>query len=304
MSVKNAIEQINTWVKELEELTGVTEVEQVSVNPGYDPSKPVGPDNKAYVDNPDYDASQPIGLDEETGSPTNFPYQTEKVEVNGAFSCERLQEIIDEYVQQITDSIASHAESIANIMSDWAILLALPSDPLKILTWAAKVVGGPIARQIAMIVELILDIVQLVLAIVNLITAVVNAISELISCLESAIFNAFNTIVNTIYQTAADLIATAEALVDDIIANALDASGAQDLLDEIDAISDELGTATDAIETAVNAASAAGESVSQLGTKADQLKTSIALDSLSLENRIEQGLANIDGTPILPGSGG
>lgn len=299
MSIQNTTEQINAWIDELNAITGVVYVDQAKVNPDYDPEKPVGPDNQAYVANPSYDPSQPIA-DEETGEVTNFPYETEQVPINGAFSCERLQEIVDLYVQQITDSIASHAESIANIMSTWAPLLSLPSDPMKILKWASKVVGGPIAAQIALIVELIVDIAQLVSALANLISAVTQAIAKLIACLESQIFNAFNAVINSIYQNAANLIATAEALVDSIVANALEATGAQDLLDEIDAISTELGTAETAVTQAVTDAVAAKASIDAVGTQVERTEKAIELDKLSLQTKLES-FDTFEGTVIPTG---
>lgn len=304
MSVEKATEQINAWIDEINAATGVTYVEQAAVNSSYDPTKPPGPDNQAFTPNPSYDPSQPTTVNDETGALENFPYQTEQVPVNGAFSCERLQEIVDEYVQQITDGIASGAQSIANIMSDWAPLLSLPSDPLKILTWASKVVGGPIATQIALITEIIIDIAQLASAIANLISAITSAIAKLLSCLETTIFNAFNTVINSIYQNAANLIATAELMVDNIIANALDATGASDLLDQIDAIGDDLGAAEDAMITAIGDAVAAKASIDAVGQAQDQLAASIALDSLSLQTRIDRGLSDVDGVPIVPSAGG
>jgi len=304
MSVQNATEQINAWIEELNAMTGVVYVEQAKVNDNFDPEKPIGPDNQAFSANPSYDPNTPTTVNEDTGALENFPYETEQVPVNGAFSCERLQELVDQYVQHITDSIASHAESIANIMSTWAPLLSLPSDPLKILTWAAKVVGGPVAQQIALIVQLVIDLAQLASAIANLISAVTSAIAQLISCLEQTLFNAIDDVINSIYQNAANLIATAESLVDSIIANALQTTGAQDLLDEIDAIGDDLGAATDAMSDAVTDAAAAAASIEELGTREDQLKSSIALNSLSLQTRIDKGLAGVDGTPIGSGAGG
>lgn len=299
MSIRNTTEQINAWIEELNAMTGVVYIDQVKVNPEYDPEKPVGPDNEPYFKNPSYDPNQPIA-DEETGEVTNFPYQTEQVPVNGAFSCERLQEIVDLYVQQITDQIASAAQSIANIMSTWAPLLSLPSDPMKILKWASKVVGGPIAAQIALIVQIVIDIAQLVSALANLISAVAAAIAKLIACLESQIFNAFNAVINSIYQNAANLIATAEILVDSIVANALESTGAQDLLDEIDAISDQLGTAETAVTQAVTDAVAAKASIDAAGTQADRTQQAIELDKLSLQTRLES-FDTFEGTVIPTG---
>lgn len=302
MSVKNATKQIQTWIEELEEITGVVEVDQVKVAPGFDPTKPVGPDNEPYVANPDYDPSKPIEQNPDTGEVTNLPYQTEKVPINGAFSCERLQEIVDEYVKQITDAILAHAQSIANIISDWAPLLSLPTDPLKILKWASKVVGGPIGTQIALIVELVIDIAQLVGAIAQLVSAVASAIAKLIACLEQQIFDAFNAVLTSVLQNAANLVATAESLVDTIVANALEATGAQDLIDQVELIGDDLGTAKDEVITAISDAEKARSDIDKLGRVEDQLKTSIARDSLSLETRIEKGLVGIDGTAIVPGA--
>lgn len=254
MSLKNTTETIKNWESELTAVTSVTP------NPDYNPSLPTGPNNQPQI--------------------------------IGQFSCERLELLIDEYVKKVTDIITSKAESIANIVSDWAPLLSLPSDPMKILKWASKVVGGPIAAQIALITQIAVEIAQLASALAGLVGAVASAVANLISCFEQAIFDAFNDVIDSLLTNAANLVATAENIVDDIINQALDNTGLADVITDINNASAILDTS---VITTLESFEDINSSIESVGTATSIVQNRIELDKLSLINRLETDFDNIVG---------
>lgn len=181
---------------------------------------------------------------------TEYIQNLEK-ELVAATNCERIQYFIDQHVQTVTNLIASQAESLANIASQWAPLLSLPSDPLKILTWAAKVVGGPIAAQIAMMAQLAIEMAQTAAALASLANAAAQAAQRLAACLEIGLLSALDDIQNELLEGAGTLLAQAEAIKDQILVD----TGAQDVLDAIDGVSEDIAAisgAADSIENSYN----------------------------------------------------
>jgi hypothetical protein len=130
-------------------------------------------------------------------------------------------------------------------------LINLPSDPLKILTWASKFVTGPIGTQIALMAETAADMALLAAAIASLATSVIRAAVALAQCLESGIRQALDDITNELLDGANTLIQRAESIVDDLIAQ----SGAGGLNNAIEGIITDVGTiqgAITSIETSID----------------------------------------------------
>lgn len=172
-------------------------------------------------------------------------------ELANATNCERIQYFIDQHVKTVTNLIASQAQSLSNIASQWAPLVSLPSDPLKILTWAAKVVGGPIAAQVAMMAQVAIEMAQTAAALASLANTAAQAAQRLASCLENALLSALDDIQNELLEGAGTLLAQAEAIKDEILVS----TGAQDVLDAVDIVNQDINaisTAADSIETSFN----------------------------------------------------
>lgn len=165
-----------------------------------------------------------------------------------ATNCEAIETAIEKHTKAITDAVTSHVESITNIASDWAPLLQLPTDPLKILKWAAKVVAGPIATQIAIMAEMAIDMAKLAEAVASLAGAIANAAVALASCLESAIRGKLDEITNTLLAGASDLITQAESIVSQL----QEQSGLNALTDAVDGVLTDVGTIDTAIDSVQN----------------------------------------------------
>lgn len=217
--VNKATKQIEEWKSELEAMTGSID------NPNFDPSKEEGPDNKRVL--------------------------------VGEFSCEKLQELISTRVKSVTDVIKDKTSSMSELMSTWAPILKVPTDPLKIIKWAIKVAIGPAALAIEMAIKTIKDMVQLIKALVGLVVAIANAAAKLAACLADAIANAINDVINEVLNSAAQLLSQAEAMVDQLMAQVLEDSGIQDAIDTFDGLKeDATGVVTDFVtigQTAQNA---------------------------------------------------
>lgn len=139
-------------------------------------------------------------------------------QVNNATNCDAIELFIDQHVSSVTELINSQVESISSITSQWAGLVSLPSDPLQILSWASKVVGGPIAAQVALIAQMAVEMAETAAALANLANAVANAASKLTNCLEDAIIGAMDDIANELLEGAGTLMSKAESIKDDLVA--------------------------------------------------------------------------------------
>lgn len=139
-------------------------------------------------------------------------------QVNNATNCDSIQLFVDQHVAAVTNLINSQVQSISSITSQWAGLVSLPSDPLQILSWASKVVGGPIAAQVALIAQTAIEMAQTAAALANLAGAVANAASKLTNCLEDAIIGTMDDIINDLLSGAGTLISNAESIKNDLVA--------------------------------------------------------------------------------------
>lgn len=205
-SINETTKYIQNLTKELEAVTGVS----VEENPDYDPSKPSGPDNP------------------------------QEIEVVGEFSCERLEQLVQEHVKTVTDAINQKTESISEIMSTWAPILNVPSNPLKIIRWAIKVATGPAGQQVDLAMRQMREIVKLISAMAELAAAVAQAAADLAACLENTVIDAINSVVDSLLENAAELMTKAENIVDGIISDVLEETGLQDIIDQFDQSSGDL----------------------------------------------------------------
>lgn len=170
-------------------------------------------------------------------------------DIEEAINCERLTTLIEEHVKEVTDMISSQGDEIASLMGIWNPLTSYPSDPLKILKWVRKVVGGPITAQITAAVALAIEMATAAQALVGLISAINTAQSRLQSCLEQNLLNTLRDLENSLFDQASKLIDEAESIRDQFI----DDIGLQDVLDDIDNIQNEIDSTADAANAAENA---------------------------------------------------
>lgn len=223
MTIEATTKAIEKMQEELNAMTGVVP------NPNFDPDKPEGEGNKR--------------------------------ELVGEFSCEKIQALVDKHVKQVTDIIQAKVESMTELMATWAPILNVPSNPLKIIKWALKIAFGPASLAVETAIKQIRSMIKLISALIGLITAVANAIAKLVACLEAAIYDAINSVIQFLYDSAADLLSQAEAMVDQLMAQILEDSGIQDAMDTFDELSSDV---TDGLTE-----------FKALGTQAQQSKSSI-----------------------------
>lgn len=157
-------------------------------------------------------------------------------DINAATSCQAIQGYVDTAVKDITDVIKQKTESISNIAGTWAPLVDLPTDPLDILTWAAKVVGGPIAAQVELMAKQAIELAQLAGALAGLASAVAQAVDRLQFCTEQAVLSAMRDIENELISQANEALAKAETIKDDLLAKA----GITDVTDQIEGVLDDI----------------------------------------------------------------
>lgn len=176
-------------------------------------------------------------------------------EVESYTNCQAIQLFVDEHVKSITDLIESQVTSISEIAATWAPLLSLPTDPMKILKWASKVVGGPIAAQIALMAQIAAEMALTAAALARLVGAISNAIEKLTQCLTDAVLGAINDIQNELLEGAGELISQAEAIKDQLVSDLLVSTGAQDVIDATAGVTQDIssiGGSIDSIENSVS----------------------------------------------------
>jgi hypothetical protein len=181
--------------------------------------------------------------------------------VPGEFSCERLELLLDEHIQAVTDMMDAKTAEISAIMSLYAPILSVPSDPLKIIGWAKKVVTGVAGPQIAAAIQLATEIASLASALAGLASAVANAATRLADCIENEIRTAMEDIRDAAMANAISLYEQATAIYENVRDDTLDQLGYNELLalggdvqaqiDALDAQLANIGDATTQIDQAV-----------------------------------------------------
>ena len=182
--------------------------------------------------------------------------------VPGEFSCERLELLLDEHVSAVTDVLDEKTAEIAEIMSKYAPIMSIPSDPLKIIGWAKKVVTGMVDPQLAAAIQLAIEMAQLAGALASLASAVANAATRLADCIESEIRGALDDITNSLMENATSLFNQATSIYEDIRNDALDQLGYNELLSlsadvqaqigELDTALADIGDATTSLQDSID----------------------------------------------------
>jgi hypothetical protein len=182
--------------------------------------------------------------------------------VPGEFSCERLELLLDEHVSAVTDVLDAKTAEIAAIMSKYAPIMSIPSDPLKIIGWAKKVVTGMVDPQLSAAIQLATEMAQLAGALASLASAVANAATRLADCIESEIRGALDDITDSLMANATSLFDQATSIYEDIRDDALDQLGYNELLSlstdvqaqigELDTALADIGDATTNIQDSID----------------------------------------------------
>lgn len=192
--------------------------------------------------------------------------------VAGEFSCERLELIVEEHVKSVTDIIRAKAEEIAALMSNYAPILSVPSNPLKIISWAKKVVSGIAGPAVAAAIELAIDIAQLAGAIAGLAAAAASAAARLANCLTNLVLDTMNTLKNTLLENAVKLYDQALGIYESLKDQVLEDLGyneilelKDDVLGKVDGLMDTVGD----IESSVTSIQDSADTLSNITIPGD-----------------------------------
>lgn len=192
--------------------------------------------------------------------------------VAGEFSCERLELIVEEHVKSVIDIIKAKAEEISALMSNYAPILSVPSNPLKIISWAKKVVSGIAGPAVAAAIELAIDIAQLAGAIAGLAAAAASAAARLANCLTNLVLDTMNTLKNTLLENAVKLYDQALGIYESLKDQVLEDLGyneilelKDDVLGKVDGLMDTVGD----IESSVTSIQDSADTLSNITIPGD-----------------------------------
>jgi len=169
--------------------------------------------------------------------------------VVGEFSCERLELLVEEHMSTVTELIQEKVQKISELMSKYAPILSLPSDPLKILKWAKKVITGMVDPAIAAAIELAIQIAQLAGALAGLVGAVASAISRLANCITALVQNTLKSLTDELMAGAIQLYDQAVGMYEALKNDALDQLGFNELKEISGAVSENVSQLTDAVSS-------------------------------------------------------
>lgn len=192
--------------------------------------------------------------------------------VAGEFSCERLELIVEEHVKGVTDIIKEKAAEISALMSNYAPILSVPSNPLKIISWAKKVVSGVAGPAVAAAIELAIDIAQLAGAIAGLAAAAASAASRLANCITNLVFDTLQTLKDTLLENAVKLYDQALGIYESLKDQALEDLGYNELLalkDDVRGQVDGLMATVGDIEASVDSLQDSADTLSDITIPGD-----------------------------------
>jgi len=156
-------------------------------------------------------------LDFEIGSKVGILFPTEEIKLateslRNSVDCEAIQQTITDELTALTDLLIA---KIANISSCTARsgLMSLPSNPLKILSWAKKFVALYLGPQILALIDLALQLIQFINAVANMTAAAQAAQDNLKLCLEST----KGVVTNLAIAKATEALDTAIPQLDEIL---------------------------------------------------------------------------------------
>jgi len=195
------------------------------------------------------------------------PPEGQTAMVAGEFSCERLEMLVEEHVKTVVDMIKGKAQEISELMSNYAPILSLPSDPLKIIKWAKKVVTGMAGPAIEAAIKLAIQIAQLAGALAGLAAAAAQAATRLANCITDLVFDTLSTFKNTLLENAIGLYNQATGIYESLKDQALEQLGFNELLDLREDVLGQVTTLMDTvgeIETAVDSINQSADTLNNI----------------------------------------
>ena len=139
-------------------------------------------------------------LDFEIGSKVGIVFPTEEInlaaeELRNAVDCETIQQLINQEIDALKDLLKAKMEDM-NLMGGKSDIMKLPSNPLKILSWAKKFVSKILGPQLLAMVDLAIQIGQFASAVQDIIIAAQAAQQNLLLCARSVVDDTLDKVID------------------------------------------------------------------------------------------------------------
>jgi len=182
----------------------------------------------------------------------------------GALNCDALQLQVDTYVKTVTDLILAKVTQMTDLISKYAPILSLPTDPLKILKWAKKVVLGLAGPAIEAAIELAIQIAQLAGAIAKIAGAVASLATKLADCITDLVRNTLDDLADAVMDGAIAIKNEAIGIVDSLKDQALDQLGYDEIVSLSTTVSDAVGEVTTQIDSVSSSVAGVQDNITDL----------------------------------------
>ena len=136
----------------------------------------------------------------ELGSKSGIKFPTEEINIaadslKNAIDCDAIQAQIDSEIKKMKDIISAKTADM-DLLGGKSDLMKLPSNPLKILSWAKKFVSKSIAPQLLAMVDLAQQLSSFAGALQNITQAASAAQQNLLLCAASVTDNTIDTVID------------------------------------------------------------------------------------------------------------
>jgi methyl-accepting chemotaxis protein len=168
--------------------------------------------------------------------------------VDGEFNCDRLELMVSEYMKSVTDLLNDKVQHMLGLISKYAPILELPSDPLKILKWAKKVILGVAEPAIEAAIRIATEIALLASKIASLAGAIATAATRLASCITELVESTLRDLSDSVMDNAMKVFEEARSIY-------------EGLLDGLIGSNDSVTNAINALNTEINSVSNSVDSI-------------------------------------------
>lgn len=125
--------------------------------------------------------------------------------IGNTIDCERILKIIEDEVKGVIDYVKEMLKD-SDILGGKVDLTKVPSDPMKIVSWARKFVSKYLAPNLLATLDLMLLIAEIISLIFEIIQAVTAAIQNVLLCAASALDTVFDTVLGELTDIANEAI--------------------------------------------------------------------------------------------------
>lgn len=139
-------------------------------------------------------------LNFDVGSQVGNLFPTEDInaateKINNAVDCEFIQQQINEEIMALKDIVLAKTKDMATCASKTG-LMNLPSNPLKILSWAKKFVSQMLGPQLLAMIDLAIQLSQFASAMQNIIQAASAAQQNVLLCAQSVVDDTIDKVID------------------------------------------------------------------------------------------------------------